>query len=230
LQLVYYLFGYQIVAYVFGINHDTTEWASCNMLWVFMRFKESFQAGLAEGVPIFHKKYPHNSLRGKSKISKQMGHFNLDEILALRNNRLSLASLINKMSLWACFTYPFSSHMYMLVTIRVDLSYKVATMKIIVQRVFEGWVKVQGVDISRIGKGILVYVGLTQGDNKDVVQHMVGKTLGMRLWRSQEGKAWDKSVVDVGGEVLAVSQFTLYSVMKGNRPDFHAALQAEEAR
>lgn len=88
------------------------------------------------------------------------------------------------MSLRVRVTYLFSSHMYKLVTTRVDLSYKVATMKIIVQRVFEGWVKVQGVEISRIGKGILVYVGLTQGDSKDVVEHMVGKTLGMRLWRN----------------------------------------------
>lgn len=103
-------------------------------------------------------------------------------------------------------------------------------MRIVIQRVFEGWVKVEGVEISRIKEGILVLVGLTAGDNKDVVEHMVSKTLNMRLWSSKEGKAWCASVMDIGGEVLAVSQFTLYSVMKGNKPDFHQALQADQAR
>jgi D-tyrosyl-tRNA(Tyr) deacylase len=55
-------------------------------------------------------------------------------------------------------------------------------MRIVIQRVFEGWVKVGGVEISHINNGILVLVGLTPGDNKDVVDHMVSKTLNMRLW------------------------------------------------
>ncbi len=59
---------------------------------------------------------------------------------------------------------------------------------------------------------------------------MVSKTLNMRLWNSKEGKAWCNSVVDIEGEILAVSQFTLYGILKGNKPDFHAAMQADEAR
>ena len=55
-------------------------------------------------------------------------------------------------------------------------------MRIVIQRVFEGWVKVGGVEISHINNGILVLVGLTPGDNKDVVDHMVSKALNMRLW------------------------------------------------
>jgi len=55
-------------------------------------------------------------------------------------------------------------------------------MRIVIQRVFEGWVKVGGVEISHINNGVLVLVGLTSGDNKDVVDHMVSKTLNMRLW------------------------------------------------
>jgi D-tyrosyl-tRNA(Tyr) deacylase len=55
-------------------------------------------------------------------------------------------------------------------------------MRIVVQRVFEGWVKVGGATISHIKEGIVVLVGLTAGDNKDVVEHMVSKTLNMRLW------------------------------------------------
>lgn len=58
-------------------------------------------------------------------------------------------------------------------------------MRILVQRVFEGWVKVEGVEISRIQQGVLVLVGLTPGDNKDVVEHMVSKTLNMRLWSNK---------------------------------------------
>jgi len=74
-----------------------------------------------------------------------------------------------------------------------------------------------------------VLVGLTPGDDKDVVEHMVNKTLNMRLWE-KDGKAWSASVMDIKGEVLAVSQFTLYGYLKGNKPDFHQAMQADQAR
>ena len=102
-------------------------------------------------------------------------------------------------------------------------------MRIVIQRVFEGWVKVQGDTISHIKEGVLVLVGLTVGDNKEVVEHMVNKTLNMRLW-DKEGKPWNNSVIDIHGEVLAVSQFTLYGTLKGNKPDFHASMKGEEAR
>ena len=55
-------------------------------------------------------------------------------------------------------------------------------MRILIQRVFEGWVKVEGQTISHIKEGVLVLVGLTAGDNKDVVEHMANKTLNVRLW------------------------------------------------
>ncbi len=76
---------------------------------------------------------------------------------------------------------------------------------------------------------MLVLVGLTPGDNLDVVEHMANKVLNMRLWE-QDGKAWDASVVDIKGEIMAVSQFTLYGILKGNKPDFHSAMEAEQAR
>lgn len=97
------------------------------------------------------------------------------------------------------------------------------------QRVFEAWVRVEGVEISRIKEGILVLVGLTHSDNKDVLDHMVSKTLNMRLWE-KEGKSWAGSVLDIGGDIMVVSQFTLYGIMKGNKPDFHASMEAEKAR
>lgn len=98
-------------------------------------------------------------------------------------------------------------------------------MRIVVQRIFEGWVKVGGATISHVKEGILVLVGLTHGDNKEVVEHMALKTLNMRLWE-KDGKHWNASVMDINGEVLAVSQFTLYGIMKGNKPDFHGAMGA----
>lgn len=54
---------------------------------------------------------------------------------------------------------------------------------------------------------------------------MVSKTINMRLWE-KEGKSWAASVMDYGGDIMIVSQFTLYSIMKGNKPDFHASMQA----
>ena len=103
-------------------------------------------------------------------------------------------------------------------------------MRIVVQRVWEGYVRVDGVEVGRIGQGILVLVGLTPGDTKEVVEHMVSKTLNMRLWANKEGKAWTSSVLDIGGGILAVSQFTLYGILKGNKPDFHGAMEADQAR
>jgi D-tyrosyl-tRNA(Tyr) deacylase len=71
-------------------------------------------------------------------------------------------------------------------------------MRILVQRILESWVKVDGVDISRIKKGLLVLVGLTHDDNFDVADHMVSKILNMRLWE-REGKTWNGSVMDIQG-------------------------------
>ncbi len=103
-------------------------------------------------------------------------------------------------------------------------------MRLVITRVFEGWVSVEGAEISRIKQGLLVLVGLTASDNKDIVDHMISKTLNIRLWNNKEGKSWASSVMDIEGEILAVSQFTLYAKMKGNKPDFHSALQADEAK
>ena len=102
-------------------------------------------------------------------------------------------------------------------------------MRILVQRVFEAWVKVGGEEFSRTKKGLIVLVGLTHDDNTDVVDHMVSKILNMRLWE-KEGKGWNASVVEIGGDIMVVSQFTLYGILKGNKPDFHASMEADKAR
>ena len=72
-------------------------------------------------------------------------------------------------------------------------------------------------------------VGLTDTDNQEVVEHMASQTLNIRLW-DKDGVAWSDSVLDIQGEVLAVSQFTLYGFLKGNKPDFHQSMQADSAR
>lgn len=103
-------------------------------------------------------------------------------------------------------------------------------MRIVAQRVLEASVTVEGQVVGKIGKGLLVLVGFTKGDDKETLENMVSKTINMRLWES-EGKAWAASVKDIGGEILVVSQFTLYGTLKkGNKPDFHAALTANDAK
>lgn len=87
----------------------------------------------------------------------------------------------------------------------------------------------EGVEISRIKEGLLVLVGITHNDNKDVADHMISKILNMRLWE-REGKTWNGTLMDIGGEIMIVSQFTLYGILKGNKPDFHASMEADKAK
>lgn len=86
-----------------------------------------------------------------------------------------------------------------------------------------------GAEISRIKEGLLVLVGITHDDTPDVADHMVSKILNMRLWE-REGKSWNGTVMEIGGEVMVVSQFTLYGILKGNKPDFDASMEADKAR
>ena len=71
-------------------------------------------------------------------------------------------------------------------------------MRILVQRVFQSWVKVGGQEISRIGQGLLVLVGVTHDDTIEVADHIVSKILNMRLWE-KDGKSWNASVMDING-------------------------------
>ena len=84
--------------------------------------------------------------------------------------------------------------------------------------------------VGEIGIGLLVLVGITRGDQGHDVEYIVDKTINLRIFPDSEGK-FDKSVVDVGGSVLLVSQFTLYSnTRKGRRPSFTEAMAPEEAK
>lgn len=93
-------------------------------------------------------------------------------------------------------------------------------MRLVIQRCREASVTIDGACVSSIGKGLLVLVGVEQGDTEADVDWLVGKTAAMRIFDDTKG-VMNLSVNDIGGEILAVSQFTLTaSTRKGNRPSY----------
>ena len=102
-------------------------------------------------------------------------------------------------------------------------------MRLVIQRCLEASVKIDGELVSSIGKGLIVLVGIEQGDTQADVDWLVGKTAGLRIFDDEAG-VMNLSVADTGGEVLAVSQFTLTaSTRKGNRPSYIRAAGHELA-
>lgn len=103
-------------------------------------------------------------------------------------------------------------------------------MKALIQRVSQAAVTVDNQEISRIGKGILILLGITHGDSEKDINYLIEKITNLRIFEGETGKM-DLSVRDVKGELLLVSQFTLYGdCNKGRRPDFGNAAPLEEAR
>jgi D-tyrosyl-tRNA(Tyr) deacylase len=104
-------------------------------------------------------------------------------------------------------------------------------VRAVVQRVTSARVRVGGRTIGEIARGLLVFVGIARGDTATDVDYIAGKIRDMRVFASGEGKPMDRSLVDVGGAVLLVSQFTLYGdVRKGRRPSFDEAAAPDAAR
>ena len=102
-------------------------------------------------------------------------------------------------------------------------------MRIVLQRVKEASVTVAGDRISSIGPGLLLLVGIAHGDGESEADWLAEKIAGLRIMADEEGKM-NRSVRDVGGAVLAVSQFTLLAdTRKGKRPSFVGAAPPEEA-
>ncbi|HEY3275496.1 MAG TPA: D-aminoacyl-tRNA deacylase [Syntrophorhabdaceae bacterium] len=103
-------------------------------------------------------------------------------------------------------------------------------MRAVVQRVKEARVEVAGVVKGSIKAGLLVFVGIGRHDGEGEAEWMVDKIINLRIFETEEGKL-DKSLLDIDGELLLVSQFTLYGdCSKGRRPSFSDAMPAEEAR
>jgi D-tyrosyl-tRNA(Tyr) deacylase len=103
-------------------------------------------------------------------------------------------------------------------------------MRAVVQRVRSAQVSVGGDVVGRIGPGLLVFVGVAEGDGKTDTEYTASKILDLRIFPDGEGRM-NRSVVDTGGGVLVVSQFTLLGdVRRGRRPAFGAAAAPEPAR
>ncbi|MDY6276463.1 MAG: D-aminoacyl-tRNA deacylase [Bacilli bacterium] len=102
-------------------------------------------------------------------------------------------------------------------------------MRIIVQNVTRASCEVNQKIVGSISRGFCLFVGFTNGDNKEVVSKMANKLLSLRLFDDENGKT-NLSLKDVNGEILSISQFTLYaSVKDGRRPSFVNALNPKEA-
>ena len=102
-------------------------------------------------------------------------------------------------------------------------------MRVLIQRSKESRVCVRDEVISSISSGLVVFVGFTEGDTFEDISYMVKKILNLRIFDDEKG-IMNKSILEVGGEILSVSQFTLYAdTKKGNRPSYIKAMNGASA-
>lgn len=102
-------------------------------------------------------------------------------------------------------------------------------MRLVIQRVLNGNVTVDGTVVGTIQKGYVVFAGISNSDTKPIAEKMVQKMINLRIFEDSEGKT-NLSLKDVSGEMLLISQFTLYAnCRKGNRPSFINAGKPEHA-
>jgi D-tyrosyl-tRNA(Tyr) deacylase len=102
-------------------------------------------------------------------------------------------------------------------------------MRLVLQRVARATVRVDGEVVSEIGAGLLVLVGVANGDDEDGARRLAAKTAEMRIFNDSEGR-FNLSLTEVGGEALVVSEFTLIAdVRRGRRPAFNDAARTEAA-
>jgi D-tyrosyl-tRNA(Tyr) deacylase len=101
-------------------------------------------------------------------------------------------------------------------------------MKLVVQRVTSASVEVDNEVVGKIEDGLMVLVGFGQIDTTREADHLARKLAKLRIFEDENGRM-NKSVMDIGGKLLLVPQFTLYAHTKKNRPSFHKALAPEEA-
>jgi len=103
-------------------------------------------------------------------------------------------------------------------------------MRAVVQRVLEAAVRIEGEEVGRIGTGLLIFLGVGQGDNLEDADFLAEKVVHLRIFPDAEDKM-NRSLLDIGGGVLVVSQFTLWGdCRKGRRPSFAGAAPPDLAR
>lgn len=102
-------------------------------------------------------------------------------------------------------------------------------MRILIQRSKASKVTINGKVNGEIDKGFVIFVGFTSGDNKEIIDKMIDKAINLRIFEDENEKM-NKSIQDIGGSILSISQFTLYANCKeGRRPSFVEAMAPDEA-
>ena len=102
-------------------------------------------------------------------------------------------------------------------------------MRALIQRVARASVWVDGVEVGRTGKGLVVLLGMSKDDGEEDARYLVERVVNLRIFADDENR-FNRSTLDTGAELLVISQFTLYAdTRKGRRPDFTRAAQPEQA-
>lgn len=103
-------------------------------------------------------------------------------------------------------------------------------MKAVVQRVLSANVTIEGEVVTSIGKGLCVLLGISRDDKPSDAEYIIKKILNSRFFEDDTGKRWNKSVKEMKYEVLCLSQVTLYHKHKGNKLDFHTAMNPDDSK
>jgi len=103
-------------------------------------------------------------------------------------------------------------------------------LRALIQRVAQAWVQIEDSEVGRIGQGLVVLLGVAEEDTEDDVRYLVEKISNLRIFADEQNR-FNRSALDVGAELLIVSQFTLYAdTRKGRRPDFTQAASPQKAQ
>ena len=103
-------------------------------------------------------------------------------------------------------------------------------MRAVIQRVNSACVRVEGYIAGEIGRGLVVLVGIEERDGREDIEWLTAKIAGLRIFAGEDGESWTRSVVEMAGGVLVVSQFTLHaSTKKGTKPSWHRAAKPDAA-
>ena len=124
---------------------------------------------------------------------------------------------------------PFSTVCASISCFPIKLTLIEHSMRVLIQRIREGKVTVKGEEVGRSQAGLCLFLGIAKGDTKENTDYLAEKIAGLRIFEDDAGK-FNRSIADVQGEILMVSEFTLYGdCSKGRRPSFSEAAPPQEA-